>query len=162
MITEEKLLEVLKQIIEIRDYEKGSRLITSNFDSGTELKQGQFLYALHPYASAMQCVGFAVQVRKKIGLFGSDLVLIRLANGSLQAWENQGFFTMHEEQEKLAREVFKVLPENEDYSTGYWYCKKDHEIGFIIESPKPVATAPVQQVSMTIKEDDTVTHISFI
>lgn len=162
MITEDERLKAVEKIIDIRDLEKGSRLLSSNFETNSQIKQGQFVYALHPYADSMQCVGFAVQIRKKVGSFGSDLILIRLADGRLQAWENQGFFSMHKEQERLARKVFKVIPEEEDYSTGYWYCKKNHEIGFIIENSKPIPPSPTQQLTMTIKEDDQITNISFI
>jgi hypothetical protein len=160
---EEKRLSILQTIIDTIDLEKGSRILSSNFSEGTQIKQGQFIFALHPFASVMLCVGYAVQVRKKAGSFNSDLILIRLANGSLQAWDNQAFFNMSKEQEMLARQVFVDLPENEDYSQGYSTHDKIREVGFLVEDSKstpPPSSHP--NVNITLKDGDTIQHISFI
>ncbi len=162
MISEEDRLKGINKIIELRDSEKGCRILFSSFSEGSEIKQGQFVFTLDPFANPLICVGYVIQIRKRIGPFNSDSIFLRLANGKIQEWANQGFFSMSEEQEVLARQIFAVLPEDEDYSTSYWSYEKVHEIGFIVENPKPVPSSPTQQVSMTIKEGDQITNISFI
>lgn len=107
-IDEQEQQKALRKIIDIRSSEKGCKLIMSNFTKECEFKEGQFVYALHPYASAMQCIGYAVQIRRNAGAFGSDLILIRLANGIIQAWENQSFFSMSEEQIELPKWTKKI------------------------------------------------------
>ncbi|WP_079864821.1 hypothetical protein [Acinetobacter baumannii] len=127
----QKQIETMAKIIEMRDCE-ASTFISTNSDQRS-LAQGQFVFTLHPYANPMLCVGYVLQVRKKAGLFGTDIVLIRVANQQIHEWENQGFFSMMPEQEALARSVFEWLPEQEDYSLGYRTCDKVHKVGFLIE-----------------------------
>lgn len=161
-MSEEQQLKVLQKIIDIQDLEKGCRILPCNFEEESEIKQGQFIFALHPFSSVMQCVGYAVQIRKKVGQFGSDIVLIRLANGRLQAWENQGFFSMSDEQEVLARQIFIVLPEDEDYSHGYTTHDKIHETGFLVKDSESTESPSSANVNITISNSESSTHIAFI
>lgn len=92
-------------------------------------------------------IGFCVQIRRKRGQFGSDMVFLRHTDGSLVTHENQGFFLMTAEQEALARPLFVELPEQEDYSLGYSCCGKVREVGFVIENS---ASVPIPDTSFAI------------
>lgn len=111
----------------------------------------------------MNRVGYLIQVRNKCGQFGSDRVFLRLADGTIADWQNQGFFKLLPEDEALARSVFESHPDDEDDSIGYWDCDQVHEIGFIIEKS---ASKPMQvsnDVSITITDTTGNTQIvSFI
>lgn len=161
-IDEQEQQKALRKIIDIRSSEKGCKLIMSNFTKECEFKEGQFVYALHPYASAMQCIGYAVQIRRNAGAFGSDLILIRLANGIIQAWENQSFFSMSEEQIEIARKVFIKLPEQEDFSKGYTTHDQVHEVGFFVEDSKSTPTPVTSSIGITVDKDGNTQHISFL
>lgn len=96
-------------------------------------------------------IGFCVQIRRKRGQFGSDMVFLRHTDGSLVTHENQGFFLMTAEQEALARPLFVELPEEEDYSQGYSCCGKVREVGFVIENSASVPTPDASfAMAMTI------------
>lgn len=96
-------------------------------------------------------IGFCVQIRRKRGQFGSDMVFLRHTDGSLVTHENQGFFLMTAEQETLARPLFVELPEQEDYSHGYSCCNKVREVGFVIENSASVPTPDASfAIAMTI------------
>ncbi|HCV3190510.1 TPA: hypothetical protein OV554_003659 [Acinetobacter baumannii] len=127
----QKQIEAMAKIIEMRDCDASTFVSTTSDHRG--LTKGQFVFVLHPYANPMLCVGYVLQVRKKAGMFGTDIVLIRVANKQIHEWENQGYFTLMPEQEALARSVFEWLPEQEDYSLGYRTCDKVHKVGFLIE-----------------------------
>lgn len=97
-------------------------------------QQGQFVITGPQMGgSVLRRIGFCVQVRKDIGAFGSHLVFLRHADGSLCTHENQSFFGMTAAQEAAARECFDALPEEEDYSRGYTIGGEQQETGFIIE-----------------------------
>lgn len=98
-------------------------------------------------------LGYCVQIRKGRGQFGSDMVFLRHTDGSLVTHENQSFFLMTEEQELLAKPLFRELPEDEDYSHGYNCCNKVREVGFVIENS---ASVPTPDTSFAI----TVTRIA--
>ncbi|MGY0246470.1 plasmid protein, partial [Klebsiella michiganensis] len=85
-------------------------------------------------------VGYCVQIRKRVGQFGSDMVFLRHANGSLTVHENNCYCAMDSEQEEVARAVFEVLPEDEDYELGYSDCAKVWEVGFLIEKSQSRGT----------------------
>lgn len=92
-------------------------------------------------------IGYCVQIRKGRGQFGSDMVFLRHPDGALITHENQCYIGMTEEQERLARSIFTVLPEDEDYSNGYRCCGKIEEVGFIIENS---ASEPTPDQPFTI------------
>lgn len=51
-------------------------------------------------------LGYVVQIRKKAGLFGSDIILMRMPNGSLISHENQAFYEINGENLKIAKSFF--------------------------------------------------------
>lgn len=77
-------------------------------------------------------IGFCTQVRKGQGKFGTDQVLLRHADGSLQTHENQAFYTLTPEQEALAHEVFAELLAEENSQAGYRCPAGIHHIGFLV------------------------------
>lgn len=52
-------------------------------------------------------LGYVVQIRKGVGQFGSDLVLMRHPNGKLWRHENQSFFMVPEELIDVAKGFFE-------------------------------------------------------
>lgn len=107
--------------------------------------QGQFVVTgMQPWATTrLSMVGFCVQVRVGFGQFGSDMIFLRHADGSLTTHENQCFYALSEDQVALARRVFVMLPEDEDYGHGYRCANKVHEVGFVITGSRSPA-APVK------------------
>jgi hypothetical protein len=95
-------------------------------------------------------IGYCVQVRIKCGQYGSDMVFLRHTNGNLTTHENQSFYAMNEEQEALARGIFEVLPEEEDYSEGF-SVNGIRETGFVVEN-SATAPSPVTPVSVVLTE----------
>ncbi|MFA7307637.1 MAG: hypothetical protein WC026_13295 [Hyphomicrobium sp.] len=80
-----------------------------------------------------QMVGRIVQVRKKSGIFGSDTILVRQLDGNLQAYENNSFFSVHDDFKGFYDELFKDLPE-ERPNIEYSMSGGNHKaIGFIVE-----------------------------
>jgi hypothetical protein len=98
-------------------------------------------------------IGYCVQIRKNCGQFGSDMVFLRHADGSLTTHENQCFYSMTEEQEALARTVFECLPEEEEPELGYKCCQKIHEVGFLIEKSE-TQPSPNTPFSITVTKGD--------
>jgi hypothetical protein len=84
-------------------------------------------------------IGYVVQVRKGVGAFGSDLILIRHPNGELNSHENQMYYRINEELKSKTKALFykKIGPEKEDYSQPYTIAGKYPAIGKIIESDVP-------------------------
>jgi hypothetical protein len=118
------------------------------------LKPGQFVMTAMQMSSNLEnYVGFCVQVRRRSGQFGSDMVFLRHYNGKLITHENQSFYSLNEEQEKLAREIFEHLPEDEDYSHGYKCFEGIEEKGFMIEHSESKGT-PDTAFSITITSQD--------
>ena len=76
-------------------------------------------------------IGRLVQVRKDSGCFGTDTILIRMANGKLQSWENVTFCTVSENYKKLYESFFKKV-EIDEPDIEYSICNKLQAIGFII------------------------------
>ncbi|EAM8673194.1 plasmid protein [Salmonella enterica] len=125
--------QALARIIELNDFK---RMIS--YDSA--LSQGQFVVTGPNFQGNHARVGYCVQIRKHVGQFGSDMVFLRHANGSLVVHENNCYCAMNKEQEELARAVFEVLPEDEDYELGYSDCAKVLEVGFLIEKSQSRGT----------------------
>ncbi|EKR4921489.1 plasmid protein [Escherichia coli] len=111
--------------------------------------QGQFVVTGPNLIGDYGRVGYCVQVRKGVGQFGSDAVLLRHADGALIVHENQCYYAMNAEQEALARTVFKALPEAEQYDLGYSDYAGVCKVGFLIKKPvpglshEPIVKAPV-------------------
>lgn len=126
--------------------------------------QGQFLVTGMQAGSrnSLDYIGYCVQIRKGCGQFGSDMYFLRRPDGGLTTHENQTFYAMTEEQEQLARTIFDVLPEDEDYSQGFKCCERILEIGFIIENSKSKASDVQDVVSLKITSGNETTMVAFI
>ena len=103
--------------------------------------------------------GRLVQVRKKAGAFGSDIIFLRLRDGSCAAFENA---LMRHVGDKRFEDAFyrsngkepPIVPEQpidpiDSTSEVYGIANKWPEVGFIIEKPKQ-PDSPKQSFSMII------------
>lgn len=80
-------------------------------------------------------LGYVVQVRKKAGAFGSDIILLRHPDGALVRHENQAYFRLSAEMLALAKTLFTVTPDQEDYAAPYTLGNGEYpEIGQVIEA----------------------------
>lgn len=95
-------------------------------------------------------VGYCVQVRKRCGQYRSDMVFLRHHDGKLTTHENQFFYALTPEQEALARSIFEVLPEDEDYTLGF-STDGVHEVGFVIENSATPAS-PTTPTTLVLTE----------
>lgn len=100
-------------------------------------------------------IGYVVQIRKKAGAFGSDLILLRHPDGSLMRHENQDYCRMDEFWLAEAKALFPVgmtPDEYEDYSEAYTLGKDGcPEIGKVIEAKPdnpPRYDAPMMQITI--------------
>ncbi len=129
--------EIAKSIIDSRDYQNMVDCFGGHPEPGeyviTALQAGNFngegKNGLESY------FGYVVQVRKKAGCYGSDIVLIRHPNGTLGHHENQSYFRVTKEIEDLIKCLFDedFRPENEDYSEPYTLANGFPETGKVIE-----------------------------
>ncbi|MEN6379119.1 MAG: hypothetical protein ABFD15_06030 [Methanofastidiosum sp.] len=109
-------------------------------------------------------IGYVVQIRKGIGAFGSDMILLRHPDGSLTPHENQSYFRMNEYWENKAKKLFKkgVTPSIEDYTQPYTIGGKYPAIGKIIENsvahPEP-DNSPLMKITSTNKNGDTTIEV---
>lgn len=81
-----------------------------------------------------------VQIRKEIGLFGSDLFFVRHADGDLFVWENQHFYKVKEKYIRQIETVYNqhgaIEVDDDKPDVGYRYSgNKEFIKGFIIPSP---------------------------
>jgi hypothetical protein len=76
-------------------------------------------------------VGRLVQVRKKSGAFGSDIILIRKINGELMSWHNQSFFSVSDEFKDYYTDLFKDIKLDEE-NTEYSLSGKHKAKGFVV------------------------------
>lgn len=84
-------------------------------------------------------VGYVVQVRRKAGAYGSDMVLLRHPDGTLMVHENQLFVRMSRDLRDRVISLFPedLTPESEDYSKPYTLAGgKYPAIGRVIDPPK--------------------------
>lgn len=68
----------LEKIVKLADYQ---RMISHSNNPG----QGQFVVTGPNFLGDSARIGYCVQVRKRVGQFGSDMVFLRHADGSLEA-----------------------------------------------------------------------------
>ncbi|EIX9725650.1 plasmid protein [Klebsiella pneumoniae] len=143
------MTNIIKAIVDAADYQ---RMISYNQNPAF----GQFVVAGYNGGPAESRLGYCVQVRKKVGQFGSDIVFLRHASGTLTAHENNCYVAVTEEQEALARSVFKLLPDDEEPEKGYSDPAGVHETGFVIENSASKASTGGPSVAITVysrKED---------
>lgn len=87
--------------------------ISGMYDTGSDIQYGDFLIS-GLTESGCQMIGYVVQIRKQLGEFGSNMFLIRHADGDLVRHENQSFWKLTDEQTKKIKPFFfDNLPENE-------------------------------------------------
>lgn len=148
MTTEQQ--DAARKIVEARDsYNMTPRPAPGEYViTGMQIGNKRGAQGWHKY------VGYVVQVRKKAGAFGSDMVLLRHPDGSLVRHENQSFYRMDERLLEQAKSLFPagMTPDEEDYTKAYTLGNGEHpEIGKVIE-PKledlPRDDAPVAQITL--------------
>lgn len=108
---------------------------------GPHPKQGEFLIRGTPFASNLiQRLGYVTQIRIGKGQFKSDMYFLRLADGSLITCENDCYIPMTGEQEAMARDIFKTLPEDEGFDSNPEYrdCNGVGERGFLVHNSETV------------------------
>lgn len=96
-------------------------------------------------------IGYVVQVRKKAGCFGSDIILLRHPDGELGRHENQMFFRIDGLWLEKAKALYPegMTPEeHEDYSKPYTLGEKFPETGKVIE---PNDSGPIPDNSPMMK-----------
>lgn len=135
-----------------RDYSQSCDLV--GYKHGQFVQTGMQAGGIPP----LKAIGYCVQVRKRCGQFGSNMVFLRHPDGKLTVHENQCFYALSAEDEALIRPFFKVLPEQEEPDLGYQCCDGIHEVGFIIEhsASQPSPAQPVMLTTMTPSADGTV------
>lgn len=130
--------------------------LTDNIDcmksirTGEHPQFGQFVLTGISFAPPVNRIGFCVQVRRGVGQFGSDVVFLRHADGSLCVHENNSYFALNDEQEALARSVFCTLPEDEGEDNVYGDTQGVREQGFVIESSASKPTQDGHAVALTL------------
>lgn len=152
---DEKTIETLAQIIEKRETSLMMLSCTQRPEKGQLVMTG---LQVGP-ANLMRRVGYCVQIRLKCGQFGSDMIFLRHADGSLCTHENQYFFALSPEQEALAMPLFAEHLAEEDYA-GYSCCNGVREVGFIIEKSKSESSVGSSSMTMTTTDEDGVTTTS--
>lgn len=137
----------IREIVKARDYhsmiggfandmpEIGEYLITGIQQGNLNGELGWQMY-----------IGYVVQIRKKAGAFGSDIILLRHPDGTLGRHENQSYHRVSDYWLKEIKKKFNedITPDNEDYSKPYTLGDKYPETGKIIE---PSDNMPVQDNS---------------
>jgi hypothetical protein len=145
---ENTITEVIERILELKNPYR-------RLDVAKDGQPGQFVVTGPQMGGGLfKRVGYCVQVRKHCGQYRSDMVFLRHHDGKLTTHENQFFYAMTAEQEALARSIFDVLPEDEDYTLGF-STDGVHEVGFVIEnSATPASPTTPTTVVLTEKLAD--------
>lgn len=147
----EKQQEAASKIVEARDFynmtsspEPWEYVITCMQAGNIRGEQGWHKY-----------IGYVVQVRKKAGAFGSDLIILRHSDGSLVRHENQSFCRMDDFWLERAKSLYPkgMTPaEYEDYTEAYTLGNGEYpEIGKVIEpklDAKPINDMPMMQITV--------------
>lgn len=112
-----------------------SRFICGLNDKSSKLKFGDFVVS-GINTLGTNVIGYVVQIRKKWGAFGSDMLFIRDQDGVLMTHENQSFWKLTEDQLEAVKPFFKNTPSEElddnpklEYST----LKGQFANGFIVD-----------------------------
>lgn len=98
-------------------------------------------------------LGYVVQVRRKGGAFGSDMVLMRHPDGTLMRHENQTYYRIDDCLLEQAKSLFITIPEEEDYTVAFTLANNTFpETGKIIEPKKdgpPVDNSPMATITIS-------------
>lgn len=101
--------------------------------------RGQFVLVGMGMAPDIYRIGYVVQIRLGQGAFGSDLYLIRHADGTYQQHANNFYLEMDfEEIDQVAKWFEAAMPGGENFDDGY-ILNGDPEtlaIGFLIDKPE--------------------------
>ena len=145
-------MDKFKEIVDSRDYDKmvgfgkhplpGEYVITGMQAGNLRGEKGWQFY-----------IGYVVQVRKKAGDFGSDMVLLRHPDGTLMQHTNQAYFRMGDAWTKKAMTMFETTPDTEDYTKPYTLGNGMYpEAGAIIEpndhGPEP-NNSPMMKITVS-------------
>lgn len=156
---------IIKEIVENRDIKarcgfRGHPLPGHYYITGMQMSN------LRGEAGWMIYVGYCVQVRKKAGEFGTDLVLLRCPDGSLHSHTNQDFYEVTGEQLELLKSVFDegVTPEAmEDYTQEYTLAGGTFpEVGAVVEPKERQCADGGPRMSVTTTHADGSTSIKVI
>jgi hypothetical protein len=101
-------------------------------------EQGQFIVAAPTSGSKPEPiatrVGFCVQIRRNNKNPGSIEVFLRNPDGFITIYdENTISYGINPEQEQFVRDICAILPEKEDYASGYYCSKGIHKVGYLID-----------------------------
>ena len=147
-----------KEIVDNRDFENMVST-TKHPEPGEYVITGIQAGNLRGERGWQKYIGYVVQVRKKVGAFGSDIVLLRHPDGNLGQHENQNFFRMNDFWIKKAKALFPdgVAPKYEDYSQPYKLSNGYPETGKIIyytENKPPRDDKPLTKITVTNADGD--------
>lgn len=110
-------------------------------DFGREFRFNDIVECTATLAPREDAVGRLVQVRRKVGQFGSDVYLIRRGSGTLATFENVGL-----------QPAIDAIPVHEGDSpeTEYSIREEFPEIGFVVEEPRqPASESPAFGIAIT-------------
>ena len=130
MTKEKKIMKLLKNID------------SSQFLGAMKYPQyGQFVFcgAIAGNINCKAYLGYCVQVREKAGIFGSHQVFLRHCNGQLMVHENQGFFALSKQQQKVARKMFVMHIKDEKKYVPYTIKGKFPKTGFFVPARQDAA-----------------------
>lgn len=86
-----------------------------------------------PFPGSMKgTIGRLVQVRRKKGVFGTDVVLVRESDGTLRSFSNQFFWIINEEYKNELDELFKSVYEDDADEYEYSITGSDKQKGFLV------------------------------
>lgn len=147
--------ELACRIVEARDFYN----MTSSPEPGVYVITGMQAGNMRGQLGWHRYIGYVVQLRKKAGAFGSDMVLLRHPDGSLICHENQSFCLMNEYWLEQAKSLFPkgMTPEEyEDYTEAYTLANGEYpEFGKVIEPRLDRAIASsAPMVSITLAQAD--------
>lgn len=123
--------------------------------SGNTPERGEFVITGPNMGPVDKRVAYVCQIRIGCGQFGSDMYLLRHADGGLTVHENNCYLRMTPSQVERARKVFKTLPEQEladNPECIYRDCEKVEAVGFIVHASgsKPTPDTPF---TITVTDD---------
>lgn len=126
------------------------------------ISYGQFIETGPQRGGVIQSIGYCVQIRKGVGVYGTDIVFLRHADGRLVTHENQFFFALGDEQVEQAKVLFDCLPADEEAPLGYGDCNGVREVGFIIENSSSKPGFPGESVHIRVEGEGKSTLTAFI
>lgn len=136
---QEEIQNKLKDIVNSRSYDLEDLILWGKIPTPGEYyitgtQQGN----LHGELGWDKYIGYVVQVRRKAGCYGSNLILMRLDCGELMRHENQSYHKLSESGLKKYKELCpdSPNPNDEDYSKLFTLSGKFPRKGKILE-PEP-------------------------